>query len=204
MTSTILLGTHMMPQCFFSIEEARIHIGSIQHRLLCLLNSDSGGDILSYITSHRTLNTIPSSYLVEREGLLNNFIQWHIAFDPILQRVRCMKDDKDVRAALILHLQYMTTYFHGLIATQQDPITEVRVHAAICGNDIIFTIYPSIPRHSDKYLHFQFSDHQSTLHLCLSMSQQRFEAAGNLDGTIGTKARRFLGCGVVVEIGAVD
>jgi hypothetical protein len=71
MTSTILPGTHMMAQCFCSIEEAKIHIGSIQRRLLRLLNSDSREDILSYRhLPSDDLNTIPSSYLAKREGLL--------------------------------------------------------------------------------------------------------------------------------------
>ena len=112
MTNTILQGTHIMPQCFLSIEEARIYIGSIQRRLLGFLKSDSGEAILTYRhLSSDNLKLKQTSLLTEREDLLDNLIQWHVGFDPILQRVRSTKEDKEFRAALILHLQYLTTYF---------------------------------------------------------------------------------------------
>jgi hypothetical protein len=112
MTDMVLPGVSLMPSSFSSVEEATMHLGSIIRRFLMLLNSDKEDIILSCRhLSSSILEHIPSTYLAERERLLDMLIQWHSAFDPIIQRVRRTANDTDCRAVLIMHLQYLTTYF---------------------------------------------------------------------------------------------
>ncbi|KFY48348.1 hypothetical protein V495_01421 [Pseudogymnoascus sp. VKM F-4514 (FW-929)] len=112
MSNRLLKGRRKAPESFMSVEEARIFLEGIQRRLVELRNSNTAEDGLS--TSSHPVDTRrepPASYLQEREYLLNEILQWCIAFDPILQKKRTSGRDKELYGALILRLRYLTIYY---------------------------------------------------------------------------------------------
>lgn len=112
MSNRLLKDRHKAPESFMSVEEARIFLEGIQRRLVELSNSNDAKDRLSP-SSHPmdTRRELPASYLQEREYLLNDTLQWCIAFDPILQQKRTSGRDKELYGALILRLRYLTIYY---------------------------------------------------------------------------------------------
>lgn len=113
----IAMAQDKVPQCFPSLDEARIYLWGIQHRLAQLFDSFTWEDLLNYLL-HRTKieREFDNAYLEDGENLLTQLLQWRIAFDRILQEVRGDSCDKRFYGALVLHLDYLATYHCGHVA----------------------------------------------------------------------------------------
>jgi hypothetical protein len=110
----IAMAQDEVPQCFPSLDEARIYLWGIQHRLAQLFDSFTWEDVLNYLL-HRTKieREFDNAYLEDGENLLTQLLQWRIAFDHILQEVRGNSCDKRFYGALVLHLDYLATYHYA-------------------------------------------------------------------------------------------
>lgn len=112
MSQSVLAGIETLPERFSSVEEAREYQSAIQRRLLELFNSDLGEEVISeWHVGSSTNYVISSPFLVARDELLAELMQWNMAFDPMLQLLRSNSGSEDFQAALILQLHYMTSYF---------------------------------------------------------------------------------------------
>ena len=110
MTNLGSAGLRSIPRSFASIKEARMYLEASQQRLLHLSEFESNPRSLQeYLSTEISNRALPSAF-PEIERFLAEMARWHIAFSPILQRVRLSPDDEGFRGAMTLQLHYLTTY----------------------------------------------------------------------------------------------
>jgi hypothetical protein len=111
MTGIVLATLGPMPKYFSSVNEARIYLEASQQQLLHPSISKSTQDFQQRQVLTDISKEIVAQAFTEKGRLLAELVRWHIAFNPIFQRVRASKSEKDFLGAMTLQLHYLTTYF---------------------------------------------------------------------------------------------